>query len=109
MTMGMTMTTTEPRYDVVHPLGHHTGKTYKANLALPEFDGKKIAFVWDYLFRGDDVFAVAKERFSAEHAGMEFVDYEVFGNIHDYDELLEQMPGKLLELEVDAAIIATGA
>jgi hypothetical protein len=99
----------EPRYDVVSPLGGRRETALTASRALRELDGKRIAFVWDYLFRGDDVFALAKERFAADYDDVQFVDYEVFGNIHDYDELLEEMPGKLKDLDVDAAVIATGA
>jgi hypothetical protein len=71
--------------------------------------GTKIALVWDYVFRGDDVFRLVKERFRAGRSEVEFVDHEVFGDIHSHDELLDQLPSRLEEMGVDGTIVTTGA
>ena len=99
----------EPSFDVVHPAGRRPVVARTSNADLPGLTGKKIALVWDYLFRGDDVFRLVKERFQAEPSGVEFVDHEVFGDIHGHDELLDQLPSRLSELGVDGTIVATGA
>src|ERR1700760_1046114 len=92
----------EPAFAVVHPVSRRpavarasagqTGAGPASNAGLPSLAGQKIALVWDYLFRGDDVFRLVKERFGAGRSGTEFVDYEVFGDIHGHDELLDRLP-----------------
>jgi hypothetical protein len=99
----------EPSFDVVHPVSQRPVVARTSNADLPGLAGKKIALVWDYLFRGDEVFRLVKERFQAERSGVEFVDYEVFGNIHGHDELLDQLPSRLEEMGIDGTIVATGA
>jgi hypothetical protein len=99
----------EPSFDVVHPVSRRPVVARSSTADLPGLTGKKIALVWDYLFRGDEVFRLVKERFHAEQPGVEFVDHEVFGNIHGDDELLEQLPSRLEELGADGTIVATGA
>jgi hypothetical protein len=99
----------EPSFRVVHPVSRRPVVARTSNADLPGLAGKKIALVWDYLFRGDDVFRLVKERFRAERSGVEFVDYEVFGDIHGHDELLGQLSSRLEETGVDGTIVATGA
>lgn len=99
----------EPSFDVVHPVSRRPVVARTSNADLSSLTGKKIALVWDYLFRGDDVFRLVKERFQAERPGVEFVDHEVFGDIHSHEELLDQLPGRLEEMGVDGTIVATGA
>ena len=96
----------EPSFEVVHPVSRRPVVARTSNADLPGLTGKKIALVWDYLFRGDDVFRLVRERF--ERSGVEFVDHEVFGDVHGHDELLGQLPSRLREMAADAAIVATG-
>lgn len=97
----------EPSFDVVHPVSRRPAVATTSNADLPGLTGKKIALVWDYVFRGDDVFRIVKERLRAGRS-VEFVDHEVFGDIHGHDELLGQLPSRLEEMGVDATIVATG-
>lgn len=99
----------EPSFDVVHPVSRRPVVARTSNADLPGLAGKKIALVWDYVFRGDDVFRLVKERFQAERSGVKFVDHEVFGDIHGHDELLDQLAGRLQETGADGTIVATGA
>lgn len=73
-------------------------------------EGKTVAFTWDYLFRGDEIFEIVKEGLREKYAGIQFVDYEVFGNTHGGDEreVLAQLPGKLRQYKVDAIISGMG-
>jgi hypothetical protein len=75
---------------------------------LGDLDGRRIAFIWNYLFRGDEAFELARQSLLRGHQDVEFVDYEIFGNLDDNAELLEEIPDRLRELEVDGAFIATG-
>jgi hypothetical protein len=99
----------EPSFDVVHPVSRRPVVARTSNAGLSGVAGQKIALVWDYLFRGDEVFRLFKERFQGERPGVDFVDHEVFGDIHSHEELLDQLPGRLEEMGVDGTIVATGA
>jgi hypothetical protein len=99
----------EPSFEVVHPVSRRPAVVRTSSADLAGLAGKKIALVWDYVFKGDDVFRLVKERFRAERSGVEFVDYEVFGDIHGHDDLLERLPSRLEEMGVDGTIVATGA
>ncbi len=99
----------ELSYDVVWPLGRPTEIGASENHGLADLRGKKVALVWDYLFKGDEIFELTKEQFGAYYPGIVFVDYDVFGNFHDDEALFDQLPERLRELGVDATIVATGA
>ena len=96
-------------YDVVWPLGRPTEIAASENRGLTDLRGKKVALVWDYLFKGDEIFELTKQQFRADYPGVEFVDYDVFGNFHDDESLFDELPERLRELGVDATIVATGA
>jgi hypothetical protein len=72
--------------------------------------GKTVAFTWDYLFRGDEIFETLKEGLRQRYPDIRFVDYEAFGNTHGGDEreVLAQLPGKLRLHAVDAVISGMG-
>jgi hypothetical protein len=102
----------EGRYDVVWPLGRVTRADggYRAD-RLTSFSGKRVSFLWDYLFHGDVIFESIRRQLTKLAPDVEFVDHSVFGNIHgpDGDEFLERLPARLAAERVDAAIVAVGA
>ena len=77
---------------------------------LDSLEGKTIAHVWDYLFRGDEIFPVLEEGLRARFPGVTFVGYEEFGSTHggEEHEVLATMPAKLQSLGVDAVISGMG-
>jgi hypothetical protein len=97
----------EPAFDVVHPVSRRPAVARSGNAGLPGLAGRKIALIWDSLFRGDDVFRLVAGHFKATAPGVEFIGHEVFGDISQ-PERLDQVPGRLAELGADAAIVATG-
>ena len=52
---------------------------------LSSLEGARIAFLWDYLFRGDELFPVLG-RASRTVPGVDIVGYDVFGNLHGSDQ-----------------------
>lgn len=72
--------------------------------------GKKVAFLWDYVFRGDEIFAILQKELSDRYPGMTFVNHAEFGNTHGSDEhqVVASLPSKLKELKVDAVISGMG-
>ena len=101
----------ETPYETVWPLGKkaYRGRTLQAR--VPDLSGKVIAELWDYLFRGEDIFPILREELAKRFPGIRFVTYDVFGNVHGPKqmELVGKMPALLKHYEVDAVISAIGA
>jgi hypothetical protein len=101
----------EPFYDVVWPLGRQEN----ASTALPPrvdgLDGKVIAELWDWMYEGDRVFAILEELLKEQYPSVQFVNYEVFGDIHggDEHEIVQKLPVLLREHQVDAVIAGVGS
>ena len=104
------MSTPEPVYAVHWPRGERTLDVRPVSPRLDSLDGKTVAFVWDYLFRGDEIFEILKRELAPRHPGIRFVDYEAFGSTHggDEHEVLAALPGKLRDLKVDAVVSGMG-
>jgi hypothetical protein len=77
---------------------------------LDNLSGKTIAFCWDYIFRGDEIWSFLKDELRQRYPDIKFVDHDVFGNTHGSDEhqVLAAMPAKLRSLKVDALISGMG-
>jgi len=73
---------------------------------LPTLAGKKIALLWDYIFRGDDIFALLQTELAKRFPGVTFIDWSDFGNIHGNDEreIVATLPDRLRALGADAVI-----
>ena len=103
----------EARYDVVWPLGRSRVEALTVNERPEDLSGKTVAFLWDYLFKGPEMFAVIQEQLAAVHPAIRFVDHSVFGNFHATaaaeKECLAALPDLLREHRVDAAVVAVGA
>ena len=93
-------------YRVVWPRGAKTVQATDVAPRLDTLEGKTIAQLWDYLFRGDEVFAMLEEELARRFPGVRFVRYDDFGTTHGSDEqrVLAELPAKLKELGVDAVI-----
>ena len=89
-----------PRQVEVRPLAKRLGT----------LEGKTIAFLWDYVFRGDEVFGVVEQELKACYPGMRFINWREFGNTHGSDEhqVLASLPEKLRTLKGDAVISGMG-
>lgn len=105
---------TSPQYAVLAPLGGKPNQQ-EGVLAprLPSLSGKRVAFVFDYAFRGDEMFpefrAQARQRFE----DVTFLDPDKFGNFHgpaeEGEEAMARLAKSLEDQEFDAAIVGVGA
>ena len=60
----------EQTYDVVWPRSPRGVQRRRRAARLDSLAGKRVAFLWDYLFRGDELFLVTRpERFMIAVAG----------------------------------------
>ncbi len=83
-------------------------KPLAQRLALLE--GKTIAQLWDFVFRGDEVYAHLEEALKTRFPGVRFVSWREFGSTHGGDEreVVAALPQRFKELGVDAAISGMG-
>ena len=69
-----------------------------------------MAQLWDYVFRGDEVFEFLEQGLAARFPGVRFVSWREFGNTHGSDEreVVASLPAKLKANGVDAVISGMG-
>jgi hypothetical protein len=73
-------------------------------------NGRTIGFLWDYMFRGDEIFPVIEEAIVAANSDVRFVGHDAFGSTFggDEHEVLARLPAELRRLGVDAVISGIG-
>jgi hypothetical protein len=101
----------EPIYAVVSPEGDPP--TDMVTMAAPVSDLSEItiAEIWDYRFKGDQMFSVIEDELRLRYPGVQFVSYDVFGDTHSPEEekVVESIPALLEAHGCRAAISAVGA
>ena len=102
----------EPAFEVVWP----SGKSASEAIALAGRGQalgkvKTICELWDWVFRGEDIFPALRELLSKRYPGIKFIDYDAFGNIHGPKEaeLIKALPEMLRKRGCDAVISGVGA
>ena len=98
------------RYSVFWPRGEKTVQVQPVSERLQSLEGKTVAFLWDYLFRGDEIFTMLEKALPERFSNMRFIGYEEFGSTHGQDEheVLAALPEKLKALKIDAVISGMG-
>ena len=78
---------------------------------LDTLRGKTVAQLWDYVFRGDEVFALLEEGLKERYPDIKWVSWKEFDPTHGNSEheVLAALPKRFKELGVDAAISGMGA
>ncbi len=100
----------EPTYDVVWPGSAMGVQAKRSAPRLTTLDNTRVAFLWDYLFRGDELFPVLEKELVARFPGITVIGYEEFGNTHGSDEVarIAGLPAFLAEREIDAVVSGMG-
>ena len=98
-------------FEVVWPRGPRQVGQKQLAMRHPTLDGKVVAQLWDYLFRGDEVFEVLEQGLRERYPNVRFVSWRELGNTHGSDEreMVAALPQRLKALGVDAAISAIAA
>jgi hypothetical protein len=98
----------EPQYSVVRPAGRWAGRPVPAHAAAVP---RRVGFVWDHVFRGDEMFTIVEEELRARDPGLTFAGHQAFGDIHGQDagRVIASLPARLRAEEVDAVIVGVGA
>ena len=97
-------------YAVVWPRSEKAVEVKPLAPRLDTLEGKTVAFLWDYLFRGDEIWAMVQEELPKRYPGMKFIGFEEFGSTHGEEEheVLAELPNKLKRLKVDAVLSGMG-
>lgn len=100
----------EMTYDVVWPRSPRGIQDRRRADRLDSLDHKRVAFLWDYLFRGDELFPVLAKELTNRFEGVEIVNYDEFGNLHGADEKqrVARLPEDLRNRGVDAVVSGMG-
>ena len=74
-------------------------------------DARRVGFLWNHMFRGEEIFPLLERKLEAEFEEVEFVGFDAFGSTFGGDEhaVVEALPSRLGELGVDAVISGIGA
>jgi hypothetical protein len=100
----------EQTYAVVWPRSPRGVQQRRRADRLETLAGARVAFLWDYVFRGDELFPVLAAELTERFAGIEVLDYVVFGNLHGTDERerVGRLPDDLRSRGVDAVVSGMG-
>ena len=103
-------TYSDGHYAVVWPRGEKTMAVTDLAPRLASLAGKTVCQLWDYLFRGDEIFPMLEEGLRARYPDVNFVSYAEFGSTHGHEEreILAGLPDKLHKLGADAVISGMG-
>lgn len=95
-------------YDVYWPRGPRQSNAKPLAKRLDTLEGGTIAFLWDYIYRGDEVFTILEEGLRARYPGVRFVNWAEFGNVHgtgaDERRMIASLPARFEALGVDGVI-----
>ncbi|MBI4195573.1 MAG: hypothetical protein HY526_10895 [Betaproteobacteria bacterium] len=93
-------------YEVFWPRAARQTRARPLAPRLASLEGKTVAQLWDFLFRGDRVFELLEEGLKARFPGVRFVSWREFGSTHGGEEkaALAALPQRFKELGVDAVV-----
>lgn len=98
------------QFDVVWPLGKTTSAGKKLAKRSDTLEGKVVAELWDWVFKGDVMFDAFRQELPKKYPGIKLISWEEFGEIHGPNEeaVLKALPQKLKDFGVDAVICGVG-
>jgi hypothetical protein len=97
-------------YSVVWPRSERQRKPQPLARRLDTLNGKTIAELWDYRYRGNEVYRMLEEDLAARFPDVRFVNWAEFGTTYGWDErdMVATLPKRFEALGVDAAISSMG-
>lgn len=100
----------EPHFDVVWPQSPRGVQRHRLADRLGDLSGARVAFLWDHLFRGDEIFPALEAELVARLPGIEILDHTEFGNTHGGDEaeMIAGLPSGLARRHIDAVVSGMG-
>ena len=104
------MKTGKDVYEVLWPRGKKTVAETACAPRLKSLEGKTVAELWNWAFRGDEIFPIVEQALVNRYPGIKFVNYKVFGSIHNSrgTEGIAALPELLKKHQCDAVITTSG-
>jgi hypothetical protein len=95
---------------VVWPRARRVVEPGKLAPRLSTLEGRTIAFLWDSVFRGDEIFPILESALRHRFPGARFVGWDAFGSTFGGDEsrTIGELPDRLRKLGVDAVVSGVG-
>ena len=102
----MSKTNNDGYYEVFWPRAPRQMRTKPLAPRLASLEGRTVAQLWDFLYRGDQVFELLEEGLKARFPGVRFVSWREFGSTHGGEEraALAALPQRFKALGVEAVI-----
>ena len=97
-------------YEALWP-GGQIGVPVSASAGRPAtLRDRKVAFLWDYMFRGEEVFPAIQSGLEDRFGSVSVIGYETFGSVFGGDEeaVLASLPDRLRDLGADAVVCGIG-
>ena len=100
----------EGRYEVVWPRSERQQKNQPLARRLDSLNGKTVAELWDFRYRGNEVYRMLEEDLKDRFPDVRFVNWREFGSTYGSDEreIVAGLPARFRELGVDAVVSAMG-
>ena len=97
-------------HDVVWPRAARQMEIAPVAPRLDTLEGKTVAQLWDFLFRGDEVFDLLEQGLKERYPTVKFVSWKDFGSTHGAGErqILADLPETMKSMGVDAVISGMG-
>ncbi len=99
------------RIEVVSPMGIRALTDREVAPSIPDLNGKVIGLLWNYAFRGNEVFPIIEEELKRRYPEVKVIGYEAFGNFHDpafEAENMAELPNRIRKLGCNAVIVGNG-
>src|SRR6478672_8967556 len=80
------MASNDGQYEVLWPRSPRQVQLKPLARRLDTLEGKTIAQLWDFVFRGDEVYAALEEGLKERYPNIRWVSYKEFGNTHGGEE-----------------------
>lgn len=77
---------------------------------LQSLQGRTIAFLWDSVFRGDEIFPILEDALKRRFPDTRIVGWDTFGSTFGGEEprTIAELPDRLRRLGVDAVVSGIG-
>ena len=97
-------------YETLWPRGKRAVDMAHFAKRLDTLEGKTLCELWDWVYRGDEIFPTIEKELSKRHPGTKFVSYEVFGSTlgGEAAKVIAVLPDKLKQNKCDAVISGVG-
>jgi hypothetical protein len=100
-----------PLFDVVWPLGKSASSPVDPAPPLADLNGKSICELWDFRFKGDQMYTILNEELRKRFPNVRIVECMAMGNTdgNNEREYVANLPALLREHGCDAVISSVGA